>query len=57
MLPKLRQIALFLYLIAQPINDIRSAASEASRLAMLTRCAINQLFTQIGNQTKLDRTF
>lgn len=50
MLPKLRQIALFLYLIAQPINDIRSAASEANRLAVLTRCAINQLFTQIANQ-------
>lgn len=57
MLPKLRQIALFPYLIAQPINDIRSAASEANRLAVLTRCAINQLFTQIANEIKLDRTF
>lgn len=57
MLPKLRQISLFLYLIAQAINDIRSAAFEANRLAVLTRCAINQLFTQIVNQIKIDRTF
>lgn len=57
MLPKLRQIALFLYLIVQLINDIRSAACEANGLAVLTRCAINQLFTQIANQIKLDRTF